>query len=111
MISIDKTGGIERVTFNVDRIDALITEDIKEGIMKSFDTPRAKVIIDLKGVQYIDSSGFGSFLALLKTARNNYGTIKFANPEPRIMETIRTLHLHTLFQIYDDIESCIESFN
>ncbi len=111
MISITKTGNIDTVTFNVDRIDALITDSIKEGIMKSFDSPRAKVIIDLSGVQYIDSSGFGCFLAIMKGARNNYGTLKFANPEPRIMDTFRTLHLHTIFQIYDDMQSCMKSFS
>ncbi len=110
MITIKKTGSIDTVTFNVNKIDALISEEIRESIMKSFDNPQAKVIIDLKGVQYIDSSGFGCFLSIMKGARNNYGTLKFANPEPRIMETFRTLHLQTVFQIYNDIESCIESF-
>jgi anti-sigma B factor antagonist len=110
MISVKRTGSIDTVTFNVDKIDALITEGIKKSIMKLFDTPQAKVIIDLKGVEYIDSSGFGCFLAVMKGARNNYGTLKFANPEPRILEIFHTLHLHTVFQIYDDIKSCTESF-
>ena len=64
----------------------------------------SKVIIDLKGVEYIDSSGFGCFLAAMRTARNNYGVLKFANPEPRIMELFQMLHLHTVFQISDDLE-------
>jgi anti-anti-sigma factor len=68
------------------------------------------VIIDLKGVEYIDSSGFGCFLSLMKDARNNYGILKFVNPEPKVMELFQTLYLHTVFQIYDDIDTCIRSF-
>jgi anti-anti-sigma factor len=95
----------------VNKIDALITEEIREGISKSFINSNSKVIIDLTGVEYIDSSGFGCFLSIMKTARNNYGILKFANPEPGVMEVFRTLHLQTVFQIYDNIDTCLKSFH
>ena len=65
------------------KINALITDEIKDRINKVFHNSNSKVIIDLKGVEYIDSSGFGCFLSVMKAARNNYGVLKFANPEPR----------------------------
>jgi hypothetical protein len=46
----------------------------------------------------------------MKAARSNYGVLKFANPEQRVMDLFITLHLHTVFQIYDNIEECIRSF-
>ncbi|MGE5418925.1 MAG: STAS domain-containing protein [Chloroflexota bacterium] len=111
MINIEKRDKIDVVSFSVSKINALITEDLRESIGKVFDTSNSRVIIDLSGVQYIDSSGFGCFLSIMKTARNNYGILKFARPEPAIMDLFRTLHLHTVFQIYEDIESCIRSFS
>lgn len=111
MINIKKTDNIDTITFTVNKINALITEEIKESINKSFVNSNSKVIIDLKGVEYIDSSGFGCFLSIMKTARNNYGVLKFANPEPGVMEVFRTLHLQTVFQIYDDIDTCLKSFH
>ena len=87
-----------------------MTDEIREGINRVFDNANSKVIIDLKGVEYIDSSGFGCFLSVMRTAHNNYGVLKFANPEPGIMELFQTLHLHTIFQIYGDINSCLSSF-
>jgi anti-anti-sigma factor len=109
MISIEKRDKIEIISFNVNKIDAMITEGIREQINKVFDTSYSKVIIDLKGVEYIDSSGFGCFLSVMRTARNSYGILRFANPEPGIMEIFRTLHLHTVFQIYDDLDTCIRT--
>ena len=109
MISIEKRDKIEIISFNVNKIDAMITEDIREQINKVFDNSYSKVIIDLKGVEYIDSSGFGCFLSVMRTARNSYGILRFANPEPGIMEIFRTLHLHTVFQIYDDLDTCIRT--
>jgi anti-anti-sigma factor len=111
MINIKKTDNIDTITFTVNKIDALITEEIRESISKSFINSNSKVIIDLTGVEYIDSSGFGCFLSIMKTARNNYGILKFANPEPGVMEVFRTLHLQTVFQIYDNIDTCLKSFH
>jgi anti-anti-sigma factor len=111
MINIEKKDKVDIISFPVSTINALITEEIKDDIIKIIGTSNARIIIDLKGVDYIDSSGFGCFLSVMREARNNYGVLKFANPEPRVMEVLRMLHLHTVFQIYDDIEICIRSFN
>src|SRR5512133_1303724 len=111
MLNIEKKDNIDIISFNVNKINALIIDELRDGISKVFDTSNSRVIIDLSGVKYIDSSGFGCFLSVMKTARNHYGIIRFAKPEPAIMELFRTLHLHTVFQIYEDLESCIRSFN
>ncbi|HLP73481.1 MAG TPA: STAS domain-containing protein [Bacteroidales bacterium] len=110
MVNIEKRDKIDVISFSVNKINALITDEIRETICKVFDNSNSNVVIDLSGVHYIDSSGFGCFLTIMKAARNNYGTLKFAQPEPAIMELFQTLHLHTVFQIYDDMETCLRSF-
>ena len=109
MISIEKRDKIDIVTFNVDKINAHITDEIKEEIGKLFGNGISKVILDLRGVEYMDSSGFGCLLSILKSARNNYCVLKLANPEPAVMQVLHTLHLHTVFEIYDDLDACIRS--
>jgi len=110
MIRIEKKEKIDILTFSINKINALVTEDIQNEILKVLDNNNPKLIIDLTGVEYIDSSGFGCFLSVMKAARSNYGVLKFANPEPRVMDLFITLHLHTVFHIYDNIEECIRSF-
>jgi len=110
MINIEKRDKIEIITFAVKRINAITIDEIKEGVSSVFDTPGARVIIDLKGEEYIDSSGFACFLSLHKAAKGNFGVLKFANPEPRATELFHTLHLHTIFEIYDDMNACMRSF-
>lgn len=109
MINIEKRDKIDIISFSVNKIDAMITDYIRDSINKVFDNSNSKVIIDLKGVEYIDSSGFGCFLSVMRRARDNYGVLKFVNPEPRIMDLFRTLHLHTVFQIYDDMDVCLRT--
>ena len=110
MINIEKKEKADVVSFSINKINALNTEVIQNTINKLFDLPNSRVIINLTGIEYIDSTGFGCFLSILKAARNNYGILKFASPEPNVNQLFHTLHLHTVFQIYDDMNACIESF-
>ena len=109
MIIVEKKDKVDIITFSIDKINALITDEIREEISKLFENANSKVVIDLKGVQYIDSSGFGCFLSIMKAARNNYGALKFTSPEPAVMEVFKTLHLNTVFEIYDDRDECVRS--
>lgn len=111
MVTVIKLeNNIDHVSFNnLDKLDALVADNIREELNKLFDVPNAKVIIDLNGVKYIDSSGFGCFLNTMKSARNNYGTLKICNIEPGVLSLFRSLQLHTVLDLQDDLASCINS--
>ncbi len=110
MINVDRKDKIDIVSFSTSKINALITDDIRDEINKLSATSNPRIIIDLKGVEYIDSSGFSCFLSVMKSVRNNYGIIKVVNPDPKVMELFKMLHLNTVFQIFDDLDECIRSF-
>jgi anti-sigma B factor antagonist len=109
MINIERRDRIDVISFTVEKINALITDDLRDEMNKVFQTGSTKVVINLKDVKYIDSSGFGCLLSIMKNARNNYCAIKFASPEPAVMEVLRTLNLHTVFEIYNDLDECVRS--
>ncbi len=111
MIRTEQKENIEIITFSVSNINALVTEKIKQEIINVISNSNPMIIIDLSGVEYIDSSGFGCFLSIMRAARNSYGVLKFACPEPGVRELFETLHLHNVFQIYDNVDLCIRSFN
>ncbi len=112
MININKLdNNIDHINFEgVKKFDVLIADDIKSEILKLFEVPSSKVIIDLTGVEYIDSSGFGCFLSSMKAARNNYGKLKICNIDPEVMKLFRSLQLHTVLELWDDLDSCKDSF-
>lgn len=109
MIHIEKRDKIDIIDFTVEKIDALITDELREEINKVFENGNAKVILNLKDVKYIDSSGFGCMLSVLRTAKNNFGVMKIANPAPNVLQVFKTLNLQTVFEIYDDLEECIRA--
>jgi len=95
----------------VKKFNALITEEVKRTLTGFFDKPNTKLILDLKGVNYVDSSGFGVFLSVMKRANNNYGFFRICNISPDVMELFKLLQLHNIFEIYDNLEDCLKSFH
>lgn len=110
MINIERRDDIDIVTFKVNKLNALVAEEIRTSTDRIFERSGLKVIFDLKGVDYIDSSGFGIFLSALRKARDSYSTIKITGLVQHVSELFDTLHLNTIFDICPDKEECIRSF-
>ena len=93
------------------RLNAMIAEPVKEQLLEYFNKPNTNLVFDLQGITFIDSSGFGIFLSIMKAANNNYGQFKICNVNSEVMELFKLLQLHHVFEIYDELNSCLESFN
>ncbi len=112
MLKIENINGVTLVAFDgINRFNALITEQVKEEMKLLFSSPNTKLILDLSGIQFIDSSGFGVFLSIMKTANNNYGYFKISNISEEVMDLFKLLQLHNVFEIYNKREDALKSFN
>ena len=92
------------------RLNALITEPVKESLLEFFHKPKVNLVFYLQGITFIDSSGFGVFLTAMKAANNNYGQFKICNVNGDVMELFKLLQLHHVFEVYDELEPCLKSF-
>jgi anti-sigma B factor antagonist len=111
MLKIEKINNITVVRFdNIDRFNALITEPVKEDLKSFFNNPGTRLILNMEGIKYIDSSGFGVFLSILKTATNNKGLFRICGITPEVMELFKLLQLHNVFTLYDSLDECLNSF-
>jgi anti-sigma B factor antagonist len=112
MLKTETSNGIVVVSFdNVNRFNALIAEPVKEQMKSYFVKPNTKLILNMEGIDFVDSTGFGVFLSIMKTANNNYGFFKICNISPGVMELFKLLQLHNVFEIYNTKEDCIKSFH
>jgi anti-sigma B factor antagonist len=112
MLKIETINDVTIVSFRtINRFNAIIAEQVKEEMKALFSSPNTKLILDLSGIQFIDSSGFGVFLSIMKTANNNYGFFKISNITEEVMELFKLLQLHNVFEIYNKREDALKSFN
>jgi len=64
-------------------------------------------LLDLSGVDYMDSAGLGLLLSIYATIRNQGGELKLLNVAPRVRELLKITALLNVFQIFDDEVSAI----
>ena len=112
MLKTENKDGVIIVKFDdIKKFNALITEQVKDQLSELFKKPNTKLVIDLNGVKYIDSSGFGVFLSVMKSANNNYGGLRFCNIADEVMELFKLLQLHNIFKIHSTVDESIKSFS
>jgi anti-sigma B factor antagonist len=78
--------------------------------VKKLLTETKQIVLNLGGVNYIDSGGLGTLVALYTTARNAGGAIKLANLTQRVGDLLQVTKLLTIFEVYDTEEAAVDSF-
>ena len=94
---------------SITKFNTLITEETKKALNDLLEQPGSQLIMDLKGIKYIDSSGFGVFLSAMKTAKNSDGTFKICHINPEVLELFKLLQLHNIFDLCNTLEECLKS--
>ena len=69
-----------------------------------------KMIFDFKNIEFIDSSGIGCIISLVKTAKSNHSEIKLCNISSEVMDVLELLHLPMILDIEPDLASALTSF-
>jgi len=111
MLKINSIGDITEVKFDhIEKLNILVSDSIKAGLQKLFERPNAKVLINMKDVSFLDSSGFAIFLSISKIANRNNGQIIFCNVCNSVLDLFKILQLHSVFHIVNDQEEAVKSF-
>ncbi|HKD03490.1 MAG TPA: STAS domain-containing protein [Terriglobales bacterium] len=78
--------------------------------MRKLIAENKRIVLNLGGVNYIDSGGLGTLVSLYTTARTSGGAIKLANLTQRVGDLLQVTKLVTVFEVYGSEEQAIESF-
>ena len=68
------------------------------------------ILLNLAEVSQIDSSGLGEFVGGSASLRRNGGEIKLLNLTERINELMTITKLLTVFEVYENEEAAVKSF-
>ena len=111
MVNIEKIGDITEVKFEIIRkINFLVGDQLLTKLQKTLETPNVKILINMEQIQFLDSSGFATFLSILKTTNTNHGQLILYNMSESAFELFKVLQLHNLFKIADTKDNAIKTF-
>jgi anti-sigma B factor antagonist len=85
---------------------ALLRDEVKKAVAGG----QKRIVLNLSEVNYIDSGGLGTLVALHTTAHNAGGSIKLANLTKRVGDLLQVTKLLTVFEVHNSEYEALESF-
>ena len=70
-----------------------------------------KIVLNLRKVTIMDSSGIGEVVAGWKLARRFGASVKLLRPGPQIQRTLRLTQLLPLLEVYESEDEAVSSFD
>jgi len=70
---------------------------------------RRKMVLDLAGVSYMDSTCLGEIVSGFVTVRKNGGLMRFASPTPRVERLMEVAGLMAVFKTFPSEQDAVES--
>ncbi|RMF55852.1 MAG: anti-sigma factor antagonist [Calditrichaeota bacterium] len=81
-------------------------EKVKSLIADGFN----KVVIDIKGVKWINSSGLGILMACMSSLKNAGGGLKLASVTDKVQSILMMTKLIEIFETYENADRAVAKF-
>lgn len=84
--------------------------DFRRAVKRLADEGRMSVVVNLKDVGRVDSSGLGELIAGYSTMERSGGKLKLLNLNDSVVELMMMTKLLTVFEVFEDETEAIQSF-
>ncbi|GAA6164563.1 STAS domain-containing protein [Pelagimonas sp. KU-00592-HH] len=101
-LSSDMQNGTLVVTVDEPRIDAAIAIQFKDRMRSATEQGKARVVLNLAKVDFIDSSGLGAIVAAMKQL-GQQRRLDLSCLNPNVDKVFRLTRMDTVFRIHDTL--------
>jgi len=70
-----------------------------------------KILLNLSGVSYVDSSGIGEFVSSFTAVNKEGGTLKLLKLTQKIQDLLAITKLLTVFDVFEEESEALSSYN
>jgi anti-sigma B factor antagonist len=92
------------------RLDVAGAPALKEAISEVVKNGPPRIVIDMEGVSFVDSTGLGSVISALKQVRGNQGELRLAAPNQQARVVLELTTLDRVFPYYATVEEALAGF-
>jgi anti-sigma B factor antagonist len=112
-ISLDTSGPKGEISIvRVDGvIDTMTATDLEKVMNSLLERRRYHIVIDLGGVDYISSAGWGIFISNIREIRQHSGDIKLARMIPNVYEIFELLEFDSILRAFESVEKAKGDFD
>ncbi len=83
---------------------------VRETILSALNQGYKSLLVDLKDVSWVNSTGLGILISSHITVANNGGSLKLMRVSRRIDSIFMVTRLNTVFQVFDSEPEALASF-
>lgn len=87
--------------------DTTVRDMVKDLVAKG----HKKILIDLGGVSFMDSTGLGEMVAAYSHAKGQQASMKLCNLTKKIDDLMQITQLASVFETYETMDQALASFN
>ena len=85
--------------------------ELHEKVRESVKAQKNRIVVDLSGVEWMNSRGLGFLIAALSTAKAAGGHLRLAQVSPKVRQLLGIVGLVASFEMYPTVEEAAGSFN
>ena len=104
---LDLNGRISLVEALVSGSSAVRLQEVVRDLVQK---GARKVLLNLRHVTYVDSSGLGELVACMTTVQNHQGELRMSSATPRIVDLLKMTHMHSVLQYHDEEATAVQGF-
>jgi anti-sigma B factor antagonist len=109
-LKTEVNGAVTIISVHEERVDAHNSGELKTEMNRLFEAGTKDLLIDLKEVRFIDSSGLGVLVSGFKNASTHQGSIKLCSLQTQVKSMFELTRLQRVFDIYQTIDEALESY-
>lgn len=106
---IEQVGDVAVVTIGCDALEASNSEAAGQSLERAIEG-KSKVVFDMSGVEFVDSSGLKIFILCLKRLRAAGGDLKLCAMTTQVRQLFELVRLHRIMDIFDTRDDALKDF-
>ena len=83
---------------------------LRTSVRRLLEEGKKRILLNLAGVSYIDSSGIGELVSSYTAANKEGGQLKLLNLTQKIKDLLTITKLYTVFDVYDNEAEALNSY-
>ncbi len=92
-------------------LDTYSCPAVRELVVRLVDEGAKHILLNVQGVQYIDSAGLGTLVGGLKRATEHDGQLKIVHANEQLRKVFSITGLVRVFELYEDEDAALKSFS
>jgi anti-sigma B factor antagonist len=89
------------------RLDAVIAPSFREALVSRIDQGCHNIVLDLSQVSFLDSSGLGALVFVLKHLVHKGGRLHICGVTPAVMSVLKLTRMDRLLKTFDSRQAAI----